>query len=97
MTHTNTAELWFAAADILKAVGRLQEHEMWGGDPSHKKYITTELTEAAEKIANWLGFALVTKSDSEFFGIGMSDHYAPLVKHTIRSVSEDDRDISGGR
>ena len=53
------------------------------------------------------GFAPVPKDDAEFFGIGLTDKSEPLRKvqvaeykrrlDAVACVSEDDRDIIGGR
>ncbi len=63
--HTNTAALTFAACDILECVGRLNEHELWEGDPANRKYIDETMMKAATRIANWLGCDLVKRTEQK--------------------------------
>jgi hypothetical protein len=66
--HTNTANLTIAATDLLIAVGRLREHEMWGGPDLHRSFIMATINEEVGTILRWMaenGLTVVASEDKE--------------------------------
>lgn len=66
--HTNTAELTIAATDLLIAVGRLREHELWDDRPLQRSFIMADINEEVARILRWMaenGLTVVAREDEE--------------------------------
>ena len=66
--HTNVANLTIAATDLLIAVGRLREHEVWDKRPLQRSYIMANINEQVGIILRWMaenGLTVVASEDEE--------------------------------
>lgn len=62
--HTNVAQLVLYASKLLQYTGRLQEHELWDGEPLHRLFIERDMADCAKEIADWFGCDLVERQST---------------------------------
>jgi hypothetical protein len=52
--YTDTSQLKFAATTLLVAIGRLDEHELWDGEPRLRRFIDEKIRDAAAEVNEWV-------------------------------------------